>query len=368
MLLFSRYLVFGFLIICNAIICSVAVWNLSFAQSINQTLQVDAFLTFLGAFAVMFILSILFIEILQRNTVTGRIWFEILWVGLFWIMELSGAAAVTALAPNLFCTQSALAGKDACTSTHVLLAFSWLSAVIFLVYLICLVCATIIRHQQDPQIWHSGVIEFYRSDSRHGLNSAPNSPVLPRFHKIPEVIAPQPRRPPPTAVYAYRSGMGPEYRIEHFHPSSSAAERPVSPILAAAPLQPVHQSSRAAFARSLVLAPSLYPQHVRSSLTSHQPSRPSGASPPPLGDWPRPNAVDQPLRSKRKPPPVPFKFPAGDNIDVVPGTISSLNSSSMHPSRPSGLRTGLNSNEARRPPPLDLTRISAFRGGGDSSI
>jgi hypothetical protein len=30
----------------------------------------------------------IFIEILRKNAVTGRLWFEISWVGLFWVMEL----------------------------------------------------------------------------------------------------------------------------------------------------------------------------------------------------------------------------------------------------------------------------------------
>jgi len=350
MLLVSRYLVFGLLVICNAIVCSVAVWNLSLAQSVGQNLQIDAFLTFLGAFSMVFIFTILFIEILQKNLVTGRLWFEVLWVALFWIMELSGAAAVSALVPDLLCgTQSSLIGNDACTSTHVLLAFSWLSTIILLVYLLCLVCAAIIRQKRDSQIWHASVIEFCRTDTRHDLRSTPASPILPHFHKAHEVIAPQPRRPPPTVIYAYRSGMGPEYQIEHFHPSSLFATRPIPPIIAGA--------------QSSMPAASLYPQHLHSSLTLQQPLRPSPASPPPLGNWPRPNAVDQPLHSKRKTSPATFTFPARD-----PASGVVLSPSSTTPrSRPSGPRTS--SNENRRPPPLDLTKISAFRsGGGNSSI
>jgi len=351
MLLICRYLVFGLLVICNAILCSVAVWNLSFAQSVGQNLQVDAFLTFLGAFALLFIFSIIFTEILRRNVITGRLWFEVSWVGLLWVMELSGAAAVTALAPDVLC--SALIGNDACTSTHVLLAFSWLSTLLLLIYLVCLVCVAIIRQKRDPQIWHASAIEFWRFDARHDLRSAPTSPSLPRFHKTPVLVAPQPRRPPPTAVYAYRAGMGPEYQIEHFRPSSSAAERPVPPIYAA---------------QSSMPASSLYPQHLHSSLTP-QPSRPSPASPPPpLGNWPRLDAVDQPLRSKRRSPPTTLNSHGGDAADPASGPVSSLSSTTPR-SKPSGPRTSSSSNEIRRPPPLNLTHISAFRASvGNSGI
>lgn len=345
MLLFCRYLVFGLLVICNAILCSVAVWNLSLAQSVGQNLQVDAFLTFLGAFSLLFIFTIVFIEILRRNTVTGRLWFEVSWVGLFWIMELSGAAAVSAIAPDVLCGRSALIDA-ACTSTQVLLAFSWLSTIILLVYLVCLVCMAIIRQKRDPQIWHASVFEFWRSDTRHNLKSAPASPSLPRFRKTPEMFAPQPRHPLPSTVYAYRFGMGPEYQIEHFRPSSPAAERPV-------PTMPVGS-------KSSMPASSLYPQHLHFSLTPQQTSRPSSASPPPpLGKWPRPNAVDQPLRSKQKTTLDTFSFPARDATNPPLGAVSS-HSSSPPRSKPLGPRT---SSEVRRPPPLDLTQISAFRAG-----
>jgi hypothetical protein len=357
-LLLTRYLVFGLLVICNAIICSVAVWNLSLAQSVGQSLQVDAYLTFLGAFALVFIFVIIFVEILRKNDVTGRLWFEVLWVGLFWIMELSGAAAVSALAPNLLCNvQSVLGSNNACTSAHVLLAFCWLSNIILLVYLVCLMCTAIIRQKQDPQIWHASVAEVCRSDTRHGLGSAPTSPSLPRFHKMPEMIAPQPRRPLPTAVYSYRSGMGPEYQIEHFRPSSPVAERPTPLTASVALFRYSQQKSHAVVAQPSVPAPSLYPQHLRSSL-AQQPSGTISPSPPPLGNWPRPNAVDQPLRRTRKPPPPTFIFPARDSQNAVSGTVLSTNQSSTYRSRPSG------SNGNRRPPPLNLTNISAFRVSG----
>jgi len=342
MLLFCRYLVFGLLVICNAILCSVAVWNLSLAQSVGQSLQVDAFLTFMGALALLFIFTIIFIEILRKNAVTGRLWFEISWVGLFWVMELSGATALSAMTPNFLCAQSALIGNAACTSTHVLLAFSWLTTGILLVYLLSLVCTAIIRQNRDPQIWHASVIELCWCDTRHDLRSAPASPNLPRFLKTPQLIAPQPRHPPPIAVYAYRAGMGPEYQIEHFRPPSPVAERPVP--------------SMPATAYSSMPASSLYPQHLRSSLPLQLP-RPSPASPPPpLGNWPRPNAVDQPLRSKRKSPPITFR---SSDTNFAPGPVLA-SSSSMPRSKPSDPRRS--SNEHRRPPPLNLSH-STFRAG-----
>jgi len=360
-LIFFRSSVLGLFVISNAIICSVAVWNLSLAQSVGQNLQVDTYLTFLGAFALLFIFAIIFTEILRKNGVTGRLWFETLWVGLFWLMELSGAAALSAIAPNVLCShQPALIGHDGCSSTRVLLAFTWMITIILFAYLAFLVCAAVLRQQQDSQIWHASVREFCRSHSRHSLGSAPNSPTLPRFQKeLPDVVAPKPRHPLPTTIYAHHSGQGPEYDIGQYRPSSPAAARPVPPIPAAAP--PKHLLTRTSIRRSTLPTSSLYPEHLHSSLTHPQASR---QTPPPLGNWPRANAVEQPISNTRRSPRAAPASTVGSITTPHPvsaTTPSTLVSSTTSHSRPTGPRTKSNSHEIRRPPPLDLTKISAFR-------
>jgi len=367
--LISRYLVFGLLVICHAIICSVAVWNLSLTQPASQNVQVAEYLTFLGTFALIFMFIIIFIEILRKNAVAGRLWFEASWVGLFWVMELSGSAALTAAAPSvLWIHQDSLFDGDARTSTRVLLAFSWMTTTILLVYLLVLACTAIIRQKEDPEIWHASVRDVCQSATKFSLGSRPNSPTLPRFNKpVVDVFAPQPRRPVAPVFYSQRSGINPEYDIEHYHPSNQAAERPMPPIPAAAPPQHLRQSTRSAAVLPTVTAPSFYPQHIHSSITPRQTMQQTSVSPPPLGNWPRANAVDQPLSSKRRPQlAVTTSFGTNGVASATPtsSAIPTANSSSPpRASRPSGPRTKSRSSsgEAHRPPPLDLARISAFR-------
>jgi hypothetical protein len=136
--------------------------------------------------------------------------------------------------------------------------------------------------------------------------------------------------------------------------------RPVPPIPAAAP--PSHLLTRAASRQPAVPVPSLYPQHLQSSVTRPpQPLQPSPASPPPLGNWPRADAVEQPLRSVRRPPQATANGRASSTTRPHPPseTVSSALPSSR--SRLSGPRTTSGSREIRRPPPLNLTKISAFR-------
>ena len=229
-------------------------------------------------------------------------------------------------------------------------------------YVVALVSTVIIRQKQDNKIWHASVLEVCRNRSRHVLGSTPSSPNLPRFHKP----IPQPRHPAPNMEYAFRSGMGPEYQIEHYTPPAQVAERPVPPVPAAAPYHYVKKSTRAASTtQSPAPVPSLYPQHLQPSLTSSQQPQASVASPPPLGNWPRANAMEQPASIKRKPPPPDFKFPP--LTSAASATPSDAVISTSRSVRPSGPRTRSHSSELRRPPPLDLTKISSFKSGGGRS-
>ncbi|KAG2147068.1 hypothetical protein BD769DRAFT_714123 [Suillus cothurnatus] len=104
-MLFARYILFGLFVVCNAIICTVAVWNHSLVQATGgQTVQVDVYLIFLGAFSLAFIFPIIFADILCTDPFSSRVWIECAWVALIWLMQLAGAAAVTAIAPRIQCS------------------------------------------------------------------------------------------------------------------------------------------------------------------------------------------------------------------------------------------------------------------------
>lgn len=186
---------------------------------------------------------------------------------------------------------------------------------VVLSYFLLLVIASLIHLKHDSRIWHRYVYKFPWSDFRRSISSAPASPSLPRFlKKMPSIVAPKPQRAAPNALYNYRSGLSLEYEIEHYHPPSRPPSRPPStsmnfsvlPPAAAHPFNPARMTRQATNKPS----PSFYPHYMQSALvpTSQPPDTyspqhpirpPSPPSPSPLGDWPRPNAVMQPLRSKR---------------------------------------------------------------------
>lgn len=200
-------------------------------------------------------------------------------------------------------------------------------------YVLALVLSAIL-HQGDTNVWHSGVRTFpWFERTRASLASVPPSPVRQIQQKPFHLAAPRPQRPVRQATLERDL----EYGLERPRgaPSYEPSRR--------APAAPSNNQT----------TPSLYPAYLKSNLPS-QPgiSEPSGATPPPLGDWPR---------SSRKP-----------TRDASPSAFSSSGDTSAQsqqpetsaPARPTHPRKGSNGSPSRQrpvPPPLDLTRISAYR-------
>jgi len=325
-LLAYRYVLFVFFVICNAIICSVAVWNHGLPEVTGHDYQIDAFLIFLGALGVVFIIPTAAVDLFRRNAVPSRVWFESLWVGLFCLMELAGASALTANLSNMSCSSVANT-MDVCTSSLVMLSFAWLITVLLLVYLLALTLSAILHQEDGVAVWHSSVRFFPWYATRASLNSAPASPT--RQWKKPLQLSAQPRPPVRQAVLeqpsvverAARPAPRPEPSYEPSRPAPPAP-RPQVPLASAEPA-------------------SLYPAALKSSLPTVQRPQTSDAAPPPLGDWPR-----------RRP-------------DQSPASADSVSPQSTSTTRPRHPRNGSSGSLSGRqrpvPPPLDLTKISAYR-------
>ncbi|CAE6414582.1 unnamed protein product [Rhizoctonia solani] len=105
-----------------------------------------------------------FIDTLRKYAVTSTVWFELFWVGLFWVFYLAAASAATALGPPGFCEVSVstnvLGWRDACTAVKVILAFTWVGTILFLAHLFTLLALSALHAPQAPGVWHSGVRDF----------------------------------------------------------------------------------------------------------------------------------------------------------------------------------------------------------------
>jgi len=351
-----RYAVFAIFAICNAIICSAAVWNLSIARTLGWNFQVDVYLIFVGSSGLALIFAIIFAEVARSNAILNMVWFECVWVGLFWTMELAGAAALTAIVPSHMCDPAVqILVDNSCSSTQLLLAFSWICTITLLGYFLLLVISVILHHKRDRRIWQHTVRNFPWSASCDHLSSEPPSPILPRITpKSSTVLAPTPRRAAPVAMYSHRAGLSLDYHIEYYKPPLPLTNQPAPPA-AVAPMRNHPQRTRNATEN--YPGASFYPHYIQPSLISQPPRtlppnrQQLPPSPPPLGDWPRADAVSQPLRIKRN--------NASQHMTVTPPSTEAT--VGVPRPRPSGPRRRSNSTGDNRPPPLDLSKITTFK-------
>jgi len=312
-----RYFVLVAFVICNAIIISVAVWNLSIVEVIfvsTTAKMVDAYLIFLGTFGLLLIFPILFFELYGKDVFLGRVWFELLWVGLFSFMDLVGAAVTTAHSGSQTCDPRVLASltpiqESPCASNQVLQAFTWICTILLLGYLTLLFILTMVMRRENPSIWHHSVRKFPLMKGQ-ALKSVPASPSLPTFRRQ-SIVAPRPRRIAALreAILSYRSGLSLEYEVEPYRTPDLA---PVAPAQMSRMWSTLPSSSLPIPTPSQqqpVFATPFYHTSVQTAI-EHQPQLPLHAqqsqprqlppSPPPLGDWPRLDATSRPRNVKRK--------------------------------------------------------------------
>jgi len=179
-----RYFVFVLFIICNIVLCSVAAWNLTIALAIQfeTSIQVDAVLIAVGAAGLLFIFPILLIDVLRKESVTRQVWFECLWAGLFALLELAGAAAVTTTMSGMECVASDDDGQiklGPCISTKLSLIFAWIAAANLFFYMCILAVVAMLHQHNDALVWKSNVLGYDWFAVRSSLGSAPPSPSRP---------------------------------------------------------------------------------------------------------------------------------------------------------------------------------------------
>lgn len=224
-----RYALFALYVICSGVLVTAAAWHLGLANTVGAPAQLDAYIIFLGAFGLFFVLAITFIDTLRKHAVTSAVWFELAWIGLFWVFYLAAASAATAIGPSTFCSPSSvnvLGWRDACSAIKLILAFTWLGTVAFLTHLFALLVLSLLHAPHAPGVWHSGVRDFpwldftARPSFRNSVSANPGA----RIESEPSS---------PNKYHYERRGMG----------QSSAVPVSVQPVA------PIHaKMSRAAYA------------------------------------------------------------------------------------------------------------------------
>ncbi|TFL07025.1 hypothetical protein BDV98DRAFT_557128 [Pterulicium gracile] len=363
-----RICFFAWQVIANAIICSVGVWQLSTTSG----LAIDKYLIFLGAFSLVFVFGIIFIELLVDNPITSRLWFELLWVGIFSVMQLAGAVALCVKHESL-CKVDALA----CQSSQVLLAFIWICFMTLASYTILLAFPAYRCQASDSRVWNHPVNRFRWSNQRKCRLHSPSSPTAqakPRFNQDDFVVAaPVARRAQNPLSYTHRFGLGSDYEIEHYRPPSHHGAKQVSlndpplptqtaPIAQPAPIQTPHALDMTSNA-----GPSLHPERMKAAFL---PSRREPVQPQPLRPIRREPSPKQPDTMHVSAPPEQKQagHVASDHRgfeDVQkPTELDLRRASASSRVKPSGPRRQSASSgggpTSFRPPPLKLEHISSY--------
>jgi len=305
-----RYGILVLLVICNAIIASIAVWNQSLSTSIS-VFSLDIYIILTGALGLVSTLAIVLLELAGKDSVTGKVWFECIWLSAIFVMNLAGSSAAFTILPEDSCTPGLPTPSDACISTRVLLALTWIITLVLLIYLTTLISSVLLARSEYPNVWSMYVKHVPRRCPKSMLHSEPSTPVLPVTGlppALPSIVAPVPRpfRTFATAddLYQNHAGFDPEYTADYFQ-----SQVPAVPPAAQRSSMFTHETRHP--------APSFYPQFIQSALqaapeasqpvpSSATQPRQQPPSPPPLAGWPRHDVLSQPIRSKRaKIPPVP---------------------------------------------------------------
>jgi hypothetical protein len=336
-----RYLLFALSIVCSAVITSVSVWNFGYAQilpkSFGRIIQVDSYVIFVGAFALVGTFVIIFMDVYRKNTWTSRIWFECLWsFGLF-LLNLSSAIVVTVLVPSQMCSDQLPEG--ACTSTKLLQGFTWFYTVVLFGYFFTVFVTVFIRSESGNRLWGLNIYSLGSAEPSNNstrLHSPPSSPIPSMLNLI---AAPKPQRPlvntvPNLMPYTYRAGLSPSWQIEHFqYPLPSSRQKQIQrppPVAGAGPSN-------------------LYPEFLHSSLPlSAQPSfgntspQQTQTSDFPLGQWPRPDIMSR--SSRRATATSSLQHHDAQPQAAVSGPDGELGAALISRSRPFGPRTRSGSN------------------------
>jgi hypothetical protein len=351
---YLRYVLFFILAASFAVQASVAAWNLQIAQLTSRS-QLDAYLIFCGAFGLLVIFPIVCIDIVRKNAVFACVWFEAVWLAIFFVLETAGAAALTALLPQLSCSQQITALRDpSCKSTAVLTGITWTTTIIVLFYMTTLIICAILHQDSHPDVWRSGVRDFPWFQHRNTTErlrtppcspkrwvaavTRPKEPSSQQQQTLPTMIAPKPRRNVAPPLWS-------TYEVEHYTaaPSGGPSGQRYSRAPAPPPAVVKHMQSRR------VAPVSLYPTYMDSTIP---PVAPAGlpSNTRPAGDWPATSSTSRTPRHQHR-----TRVSQQTTSLQQEDTSIAASPAAVSPSRrqPRGPRN--------RPAPLDLSQLSSYR-------
>jgi len=328
-----RYVVFVLFVLCSVVTIGIGAWNLALSNTLllpSSSAAVDTFLIFVGALGAVCLFPIMLIDILRMNVLTSQVRFETALMGLFWLLQTTGATAttITYMSSTVVClADSPQASLEYCTSSTVLLSFSWIAAANSLIYFCTLMVLAIMRYSQDGQVWKASTMDYPWVGSRESLGSEAQEPVKEgkKSFALPAVPAAVRTARTSFAARMFAGKQVPDFEKHVQQPTSAAVPQP----------QP--------------------------TLPLVQPSARQGSHGP---RWPAPRTAPAQPRRPREHTHTPSTYSASSAGSSPYGLSdgSSSNIGLLSPaSNPRHTHQRQRSLHTRRPPPLDLTLVTSFR-------
>lgn len=344
--LVARYVALAFFAVCCILVSVLAAWNITetqFPAAPATIVQVDTFLIVESILGMLVVFTVLPIELLSKTAVTSRVWFEVTWVALFFVLSISGAAASTATGPSLSCALSLRRSgsfKDACTSASVVQGFAWLSTVTLFFYLVALVGSTLLSAANNARIWHTAVRDVaWFATSQQQLKSGPSSPTSRSFQE--------------KQVPVYNVGIQPHAIL--YQKQTTKETLPEKPAAITTPAVQRARASDVPTPQSLSDTPPLYPQLLPRLQTQAVAQGGSSQSASPSSDAPAP-------QSRAHSPSSSTSSSASSTTSTSSGGLKplALQGSATPAPRP---KPG-SPKTKHRPPPLNLSGLSSFNSTG----
>jgi len=163
-----RYVTFALLVLLAGLTASFAALNVGFISSGVVSTESPAteglgiYLVALSLLNILFILLIIAIEFCRKGALTSRIWFEFIWVVVFFVSYLGGSISTFLLIPGSICQaarQTEGTSKLACMTSWVLIAFTCIITSLYLLYLFALLVYSLNRSQHESKVWSSSVVD-----------------------------------------------------------------------------------------------------------------------------------------------------------------------------------------------------------------
>ncbi|OSD08709.1 hypothetical protein PYCCODRAFT_1484590 [Trametes coccinea BRFM310] len=149
-----RFVLFAILLYVNLLTIGFAVWNISVLRSLKAaSLGAPTFVIF-NACLLLTLLAVCLASSWYSHAAFSKVRYECVWTGLLSALQLASSIDVTVNGPPALCQGISI---TACASSSLMVALSWISSTMSLLYSFSLLTTTITHMSVVPDIWTSSV-------------------------------------------------------------------------------------------------------------------------------------------------------------------------------------------------------------------